>query len=117
MTTLLPTRLASERLAGLDNYLAGYRDLFARADQARSFGLYVRGLLDGDHRKNVESIAGRVRHADDRAADLAQSLQHFVAQSPWDAGRVLARYRQLARPADPGGTWVVHDGVVPKKGR
>jgi SRSO17 transposase len=117
MNAVLPSRLPADRLARLDQYLAGYRDLFARADQARSFSLYVRGLLDGDHRKNVESIAGRVRHADGQAADLAQSLQHFVAQSPWDSGRVLARYRQLVRPSAAGRTWVVHDGIIPKKGR
>src|SRR3954469_2734885 len=117
MTTVQSPRLPPPRLARLEEYLPGYRDLFARADQARSFGLYVRGLLHGDHRKNVESIADQVRHADLRAADLAQSLQHFVAQSPWDAGQVLARYRQLVRPAAGGGTWVIHDGIIPKKGR
>jgi SRSO17 transposase len=117
MNVVLLSRLPVDRLAHLDEYLAGYRDLFGRADQARSFGLYVRGLLDGDHRKNVESIAGQLRHAETRAADLAQSLQHFVAQSPWDAGRVLARYRQLVRPTAAGRTWVVHDGIIPKKGR
>jgi len=110
-------RLNPDQLARLDVYLTAYRELFARADQARSFGLYVRGLLDDDHRKNVESIAGRLRRAEAPASDLAQSPQHFVTQSPWDAGRVLARYRSLVRPKLAGRTWVVHDGIVPKKGR
>jgi SRSO17 transposase len=110
-------QLPAEQLGRLDEYLGSYRDLFARADQARSFGLYVRGLLDGDHRKNVESIAERLRDGETAESDLAQSLQHFVAQSPWDAGAVLGRYRSLVRPSPAPQTWVVHDGTVPKKGR
>jgi SRSO17 transposase len=116
-TVLEPRLLLTEDLTRLDRYLSSYRDLFARADQARSFGLYVRGLLDGDHRKNVESIADRLRESESGSSDLAQSLQHFLTQSPWDAGRVLARYRELVRPVTTGRTWVVHDGIVPKKGR
>lgn len=118
---LMPSRLPSldaERLERLEAYLGLYRDVFGRADQARLFGLYVRGLLDGDHRKNVESIAGRVGGAEDPAADLAQSLQHFVTQSPWDAGKLIARYRgRLTAAPHVDRTWVVHDGVIPKKGR
>src|SRR3954468_8791007 len=98
MNAVLLPRLPADRLARLEKYLAGYRGLFARADQARSFGLYVRGLLDGDHRKNVESIADSVRESSAGNTDLAQSLQHFVAHSPWDPRRVLARYRASVRP-------------------
>jgi SRSO17 transposase len=117
MDAVLAPRLATEQLARLEAYLAGFRGLFSRADQARSFGLYVRGLLDGDHRKNVESIADRVRDAHSPAADLAQSLQHFVTQSPWDTGRVLAQYRSIVQRNRSAPTWVVHDGIIPKKGR
>jgi SRSO17 transposase len=109
--------LSADRLRHLDGYLSEFRDLFSRTDQARAFGRYVRGLLAGDHRKNVESIAGQLRNANDSGSDLAQSLQHFVTQSPWEAGRVLARYRALVRPSLTGRTWVVHDGIIPKKGR
>jgi SRSO17 transposase len=101
----------------LDDYLVHYRDLFSRADQARWFALYVRGLLAGDHRKNVESIAESLPESSSLSADLAQSLQHFLTQSPWDADRILARYRSLVRPSPAGRTWVIHDGIVPKKGR
>lgn len=117
MTAVLPSRLSPHAIDRLDAYLAAYRDVFARVDQARSFGLYVRGLLDGDHRKNVESIAALLRESESAGSDLSQSLQHFVAQSPWDASRVIARYRSLVRPRGAGPTWVVHDGILPKKGR
>jgi SRSO17 transposase len=112
----MPLELDEHWLEELDEYLSEFRGLFARADQARSFYLYVRGLLAGNHRKNVESIAGRVQDASRLTADLAQSLQHFVSQSPWDPERVLRRYRSgLSRAGDR--VWVVHDGVIPKKGR
>jgi SRSO17 transposase len=105
-------------LAKLSDYLATFRQLFARADQARCFELYVRGLLDGDHRKNVESIATQVASPDDAGANLAQSLQHFVSQSPWDAREVIAKYRAIVAPwRTDDRVWIVHDGVIPKKGR
>jgi SRSO17 transposase len=117
MITATPSRTSAESLADLEDYLAAFRDLFTRSDQAKAFGLYVRGLLDGEHRKNVESIAGRVAGQDAAVSNLAQSLQHFVTQSPWDAERVVARYRELLpRPGGPR-VWVVHDGAIPKKGR
>jgi SRSO17 transposase len=111
--------LDDHQLKRLDPYLATYRDLFARADQAKSFGLYVRGLLDGDHRKNVESIAEALRALEPPDSDLAQSLQHFVSQSPWDAAQVVARYRTQLVPAEKSADlmWVIHDGIIAKKGR
>jgi SRSO17 transposase len=104
----------ADRAARLVDYAAEYRDLFGRADQAKWFGLYLRGLLAGTGRKNVEAIAGRVSDAGPAAA---QALQHFVSHSPWDADRVFARYRSLVRPEIGPGAWVVHDAVIPKKGR
>jgi SRSO17 transposase len=117
MSSELPI-LDADQLARLDEYVLRYRDLFARADQAKSFGLYVRGLLSGSHRKNVESIAEQVQDVESDA-DLAQSLQHFVSQSPWDAEQVVARYRtQLVSSSRKSGRiWIIHDGMVPKKGR
>jgi SRSO17 transposase len=114
-----PTSLSDEQLRRLDEYASSYHDLFARADQARSFGLYMRGLLGGNHRKNAESIAEHLRSASGEALGLAQSLQHFVSQSPWHAEQVVNRYLTRFVPAALGTrrTWVVHDGMIPKKGR
>jgi SRSO17 transposase len=113
--TLVPP-FDDDRAARLTDYAGDYRDLFGRADQAKWFGLYVRGLLAGPGRKNVEAIAGQVSDAEPAAA-VAQSLQHFVSHSPWEADHVFARYRSLVRPDLGPGTWVVHDAVIPKKGR
>jgi SRSO17 transposase len=104
-------------LSRLEDYAAGFRDVFARADQARLFGLYLRGLVFGEHRRNVESIAGYLNSEGPDGADLAQSLQHFVSQSPWDSASLIRRYRETL-PQVPGDrVWVVHDGIIPKKGR
>ena len=110
---------ADGQRAGCERYADLYRDVFGRADQARSFALYLRGLLQGTHRRNIGAIADYLRADDPTAADLAQSLHHFVTRSPWDAGRLLVRYRALVRDrlGDDRGTLVVHDAVFPKNGR
>jgi SRSO17 transposase len=112
--------MTGARLLLLEEYTAQFRDLFRRADQARGFHLYLEGLLDGDHRKNIESIATRNAAADEaESRKAAQSLHHFVNQSPWEAQALIARYRALLRPvlADKKRIWVIHDGFFPKKGR
>ena len=103
----------------LTEYLGHYQSVFQRADQFERFGLYLRGLLAPGERKNVEAIAAAAADAERGQSDLAQALQHFISQSPWDAGKLLAAYRKTlaARPHDPEAVWVVHDGVFPKKGR
>ena len=111
--------LDEPRLGRLDAYADRFADVFTRADQLRWFRLYLRGLLGAGERKNVEAIAARVGEAGGGTTNFAQALQHFVSNSPWDASRVLARYRDLLPPAaraNPG-AWVVHDGIVEKKGR
>lgn len=112
--TLPPFDEARDRR--FEAFAAGFEDVFARADQFRRFRVYLRGLLDPGERKNVEGIAARATAPAE--SDVAQALQHFVSQSPWDTGRLLASYRrQLAgRLADPAAVWVVHDGVIPKRG-
>jgi SRSO17 transposase len=99
-----------------DDYTAAFQDVFPRADQFRRFQAYLRGLLGPGARKNLGGIAAG---SADPVADLAQALQHFVSQSPWDADRLLAGYRRAAaaRLADPAATWVVHEGAFPKRGR
>ncbi len=50
---------------------------------------------------------------------LAQALQHFISQSPWESGKLQAAYRKFLakRLPSPQALWVVHDGIFPKKGR
>ena len=112
--------MASEpqlRSARLDAYADRFADLFPRADQFRRFRAYRHGLLDDGPRKNVVAIASRSDSGLAGDSNLDQALQHFISQSPWDAGRVMARYREVVRPAVGGGAWVVRDAVILKKGR
>lgn len=103
----------------LEAYADRFAGVFARADQLRWFRVYVHGLLTGMARKNVESIAAGVREESTGDTNFAQALQHFISHSPWDANRLMACYRAAlpATAAAPPLVWVVHDGVIPKKGR
>jgi SRSO17 transposase len=105
-----------ERMA---EYAERYGNLFSRADQREWFRLYVRGLLTAPERKNVETIAAAVASEIQTGANLAQALQHFVSQSPWEHSRVFARYRECLSPVyrDQASAWIIHDGVLLKKGR
>ncbi|MBA4190519.1 MAG: transposase [Planctomycetaceae bacterium] len=102
----------------ISDYVARYSDLFARADQREWFRLYVNGLLTAPDRKNVEAIAALATPARS-GANLSQALQHFVTDSPWDPSGVQTRYRDLLPTSygDEGTAWVVHDGVLLKKGK
>lgn len=111
--------LIGSRLARFEEYVAAFRPTFQRSDQFLRFRAYVRGLLEPSDRKNVEAIAaaaGRVMMVE---SNLSQALQHFVSNSPWDAGRLFAAVRRhtAAVRTDPGAVWVIHDGVFVKKGR
>ncbi len=104
-------------LRRFEDYTARYHGLFARSDQRQCFHVYAHGLLTAPDRKNVEAIATAATLARN-GANLGQALQHFISQSPWDHARVLARYRELLpAPFREGTAWVIHDGVLLKKGR
>lgn len=59
---------------------------FARADQRRWGGVYLRGLLLDGRRKSVEPMAARLGKDGNR-----QALAHFITTSPWEAAHVRAR--------------------------
>lgn len=111
-----PVAVHTERF---EAYAARFDDLFARADQRSHFRLYLRGLLSNSERKNVEAMAGALGASQKSGANLAQALQHFVTESPWDQSRVLGRYRELLAPrfSKAATTWVIYDEVLLKKGR
>jgi SRSO17 transposase len=102
-----------------EEFVAGFRTTFHRADQFLRFRAYLRGLIEPSDRKNVEAIAVAARRVIHTEANLGQALQHFVSHSPWDPGRLFAAVRRHAGAigADPAAVWVVHDGTFVKKGR
>jgi SRSO17 transposase len=74
---------------------------------------YFRGLLQTE-RRNMERMEQTVPGTNE------QALQHFISNSPWDAGAVM---RQVARSADAllGGhddtLLVIDESGIPKKGK
>lgn len=66
---------------------------FARADQRRWGGVYLRGLLLDGGRKSVEPMAARLGEEGNR-----QALAHFVTSSPWGAAHVRARLAWRMQP-------------------
>ncbi|MFD0921898.1 IS701 family transposase [Saccharopolyspora rosea] len=83
-----------------------------RLDQRRWAEVYVRGLLRQDGRKSARNIADAVL-----GIPVAQSLQQFVNQSPWDWRPVRDRLAALVAERTSPVAWVVHGTVIPKSGR
>ena len=72
---------------------------------------YVTGLMLDGRRKSVQPMAARLDEAND------QSLQHFLANTPWDPVPVRARLaRKMHKAIDPTG-WVIDDTGFTKDGR
>jgi SRSO17 transposase len=106
------------RLERFEGFAAALRTVFHRADQSLRFRAYLRGLIEPGGRKNVESIAASAAALMMVESNLAQALQHFISQSPWDSHRLLeaVRHKTCERRRDPAAVWVVHDGAFAKKG-
>lgn len=109
----------TDRIERFEGFVASFRSVFHRADQFLRFRAYLRGLIEPSERKNVEAIAAAVTSVMMVESNLAQALQHFISNSPWDHGRLLSRLREQTRPDrhDDQAIWLIHDGVFTKKGR
>lgn len=102
-----------------ERYVEELAEALGHADRRRPLEAYLTGLLLPGERKNVERMAAKI--APRQVSRLHQSMHHFVANAPWDDGRVLAVARdhaleQLERHA-PVWAWVMDDTPIPKKGR
>jgi SRSO17 transposase len=108
-------------LQRLDDFAERFREDFRRRDQARWAAVYLQGLLlPPGERKTIGTMARRVVLPPDLVVeDVAQALQNFVNQSPWDERLIARRCRaRLAEAfADPEGAFVVDELAVPKQGR
>jgi SRSO17 transposase len=108
-------------LQRLDDFAEGFREDFRRRDQARWAAVYLQGLLlPAGERKTIGTMARRVVLPPDLLVeDIAQALQNFVNQSPWDERLINRRLRGrlAARFADPDGAFVIDELAVAKQGR
>lgn len=69
-----------------------------RPVQVVNGGLYLRGLIEQGPRKSLEPMVARLGGQADY-----QSLQQFVADSPWDPAAVVRRGRRAGGARDRGG--------------
>jgi SRSO17 transposase len=107
-------------LERLEEYADRYRDDFRRRDQARWAAVYLQGLLSDCERKTIGAMARQVVLPQDlEVEDIAQALQNFVNQSPWDEARPWRRYRAWMASAlgAEAGFLVLDDLAFAKQGR
>ncbi|GGU32406.1 transposase [Streptomyces violascens] len=83
-----------------------------RSDQRVKAAHYLRGLITVEGRKSVRNIASCVG-----GPELAQSLHHFIADSPWDWEPVSRALRRYADNELRFAAWVVQSQQVPRKSR
>jgi SRSO17 transposase len=73
---------------------------------------YVRGLLQAGPRKSLEPLVERLAGEADY-----QSLQQFLADSPWDPQRVIQAVAERVCPLVDAEAWVLDDTGFPKDGK
>jgi SRSO17 transposase len=99
-----------DRLAA---FFADVASGLVRSEQRRNAELYARGLMEAGARKSLEPMVGRLGGG----AFEYETLQHFIADSPWDpevVDRAVAeRVCVLIEPAG----WVLDDTGIPKDGK
>lgn len=83
-----------------------------RPVQVRNGGLYLRGLLEQGQRKSLEPLVERLGGEADY-----QSMQQFLADSPWDPGRVVRAVAERVAGEIEVEAWVLDDTGFPKDGR
>jgi SRSO17 transposase len=83
-----------------------------RPVQVRNGGLYLRGLIEQGARKSLEPLVERLG----RDADY-QSLQQFLADSPWDPALVVKAVAERVGPEIDVQGWVLDDTGFPKDGK
>lgn len=93
---------ASEVLAGAVN----------RPVQLVNGGVYLRGLLEQGPRKSLEPMVARLGGEADY-----ESLQQFLAVSPWDPGLVVQAVAERVVPVIGVQAWVLDDTGFPKDGK
>jgi SRSO17 transposase len=104
----------------LDRFTERFRGDFRRREQADWAAVYLQGLLRPGGRKTIENLARMVTlPAGLRVEDVAQAIQHFINQSPWDEQKLWRRYqRWLTERLSPfDGALVLEEFAFPKQGR
>ena len=83
-----------------------------RPVQVCNGGLYLRGLLEDGARKSLEPLVARLGEDADY-----QSMQQFLADSPWDPASVVKAVAERVAPVIGVEAWVLDDTGFPKDGK
>src|SRR5580704_2592422 len=83
-----------------------------RPVQMLNGGRYLRGLLEDGPRKSLEPLVARLGEEADY-----QSMQQFLADSPWDPVLVIRSVAERVAPVIGVEAWVLDDTGFPKDGK
>ena len=101
---------ARERLVGfVDEIVAG----LPHVRQRENAGLYVRGLIEQGGRKSLQPTLFRL----EETAARYESVQQFLADSPWDPALVVRACAERVVPEIDVEAWVLDDTGFPKDGK
>jgi SRSO17 transposase len=87
-------------------------DAMNRPVQVANGGLYLRGLIEQGQRKSLEPLVARLGDEADY-----QSLQQFLADSPWDPAAVVRAVAERVAGAIEVEAWVLDDTGFVKDGK
>jgi len=121
MVSICVTDCGDDELAGvavevvdrLAVYFADVASGLGRSEQRRNAELYGRGLIEAGARKSLEPIVARLGGGKVEY----EALQHFLADSPWDAGVVDRAVAERVCVVIEPEAWVLDDTGVPKDGK
>jgi SRSO17 transposase len=99
-----------DRLAA---YFADVASGLVRSEQRCNAELYARGLLEAGARKSLEPMVARLGGG----AVEYESLQHFLADSPWDPGVVDRAVAERVCAVIEPTAWVLDDTGIVKDGK
>ena len=99
-----------ERLVG---FVAGIVSGLGHVRQRENAGLYVRGLIEQGGRKSLQPTLFRLEESSARY----ESVQQFLADSPWDPTLVVRRCAERVVPELEVEAWVLDDTGFPKDGK
>ena len=83
-----------------------------RPVQVTNGGRYLRGLIEQGPRKSLEPLVARLGGEADY-----QSMQQFLADSPWDPAEVVRAVAERVAPEIEVEAWVLDDTGFPKDGK
>src|SRR5207248_7536784 len=106
----MPAVEVRERLVGFVEEVAERLPLRRQRENAL---LYVRGLIEHGGRKSLQPTLFRLQETPARY----ESMQQFLADSPWDPALLVQACVERVAPAIGVGAWVIDDTGIAKDGR